>query len=47
MDYLQKHYPSFSMSDILAAMLPYGPDQDTVTGLPAGTEMCFYAVAID
>ena len=47
MDYLQKHYPSFSMSDILAAMLSYGTDQDTVTGLPAGTDMCFYAVAID
>ena len=47
MDYLKKAYPSFSMSDILAAMLSYGPDQDTVTGLPAGTDMCFYAVAID
>ena len=47
MDYLQKHYPSFSMSDILAAMLAYGPDSDTVSGLPAGTAMCFYAVAID
>lgn len=47
MDYLQKHYPSFSMSDILAAMLSYGPDSDIVSGLPAGTAMCFYAVAID
>ena len=47
MDYLQKHYPTFSMSDILAAMLSYGPDQDSVSGLPAGTEMCFYAIAID
>lgn len=47
MDYLKKAYPSFSMSDILAAMLSYGPDSDTVSGLPAGTTMCFYAVAID
>ena len=47
MDYLKKAYPSFSMSDILAAMLSYGPDSDTVSGLPAGTTMCFYAIAID
>ena len=47
MDYLKKAYPSFSMDQILAAMLSYGPDSDTVNGLPAGTTMCFYAVAID
>lgn len=47
MDYLLKAYPSFSLSDVLAAMLSYGPDSDTVNGLPAGTTMCFYAVAID
>ena len=47
MDYLKKAYPSFSMEQILAAMLSYGPDSDTVNGLPAGTTMCFYAVAID
>lgn len=47
MDYLLEAYPSFSLSDVLAAMLSYGPDSDTVNGLPAGTTMCFYAVAID
>ena len=47
MDYLKKAYPSFSLDNILDAMLSYGPDSDTVMGLPAGTTMCFYAIAID
>ena len=47
MEYLLDYYPTFSLSDVLAAMLSYGPDSDTVKGLPSGTTMCFYALAID
>lgn len=45
--YLQAHYPDFTMEQILEVMLSQGPDKDTVNGLPAATQMCFYAIAID
>ena len=47
MEYLLAYNPSLTMSDMLDIMLSQGPDSDTVTGLPSGTEMCFYAIAVD
>lgn len=47
LQYLQTHYPDFTMDQILGAMLSKGHDRDTVYGLPAATKMCFYAIAID
>lgn len=47
LQYLQAHYPDFTMEQILGAMLSKGHDRDTVYGLPAATKMCFYAIAID
>lgn len=47
MEYVLETYPSFTVEDVLTAMLTVGPDSDTVYGLPSGVEMCFYAVAID
>lgn len=47
LQYLQAHYPDFTMEQILGAMLSKGHDRDTVYGLPANTTMCFYAIAID
>lgn len=46
-DYLLAYNPSLTMQDMLEIMLSYGPDEDDVTGLPAGTKMCFYALAVD
>lgn len=46
-DYLKKAYPSFTMADILNAMLSQGRDSDTVVGLPPSTTMYFYAIAVD
>ncbi len=46
-DYLLAYNPSLTMEQMLDIMLSQGPDSDTVTGLPKGTEMCFYAIAVD
>lgn len=46
-DYLLAYNPSLTMEDMLEIMLSQGTDEDDVTGLPAGTEMCFYALAVD
>ena len=46
-DYLLAYNPSLTMADMLDIMLSQGTDEDDVTGLPAGTEMCFYALAVD
>ena len=37
----------FTLEEILAETLSVGPDEDKLTGLPAGTEMAFYAMAVD
>ncbi len=46
-DYLLAYNPSLTMAQMLDIMLSQGPDSDTVTGLPQGTEMCFYAIAVN
>ena len=46
-DYLLAYNPSLTMEDMLNIMLSQGPDSDTVSGLPPGTEMCFYAIAVN
>ena len=46
-DYLLAYNPSLTMEDMLEIMLSQGPDEDGVSNLPAGTEMCFYAVAVN
>lgn len=37
----------FTLEEILDETLAIGPDSDKLTGLPAGTEMAFYAMAVD
>lgn len=38
---------TFSLEEILAETLSMGADEDKLSGLPAGTEMAFYAMAVD
>lgn len=38
---------TFSLEEILDETLAIGPDYDELRGLPAGTEMAFYAMAVD
>lgn len=38
---------TFSLETILDETLAIGPDADNLSGLPAGTEMAFYAMAVD
>lgn len=48
LNYLFTNYNQyFSREEILEQTLSKGPDSDTVEGLPAGTEMCLYAVAVN
>ena len=46
-DYLLAYNPALTMEDMLQIMLSQGPDEDGVSNLPAGTQMCFYAVAVN
>lgn len=46
-DYLLAYNPALTMEDMLQIMLSQGPDEDGVSNLPAGTEMCFYAIAVN
>lgn len=49
--YIQRLYAqygtTFSLEEILAETLSMGADEDDLRGLPAGTEMAFYAMAVD
>lgn len=45
--YLQQTYPTLSVENILDALLAKGPDSDDLTGLPAGTDFVFYAIAVN
>lgn len=49
--YIQRLYDqygtTFSLEEILAETLSMGADEDELRGLPAGTEMAFYAMAVD
>lgn len=47
LDNILTHYPDFTMEQVLSAMLSQGHDRDTVYGLPAATDMCFFAIAVD
>lgn len=44
---IQKQYPGIPLSTFLDGALSCGPDEDTVSGLPANTDMVCYAIAVD
>ena len=46
-EYLKGRYPTLTMEQILGNTLSQGADSDQLTGLPAGTEFVFYAIAVD
>ena len=46
-EYLKGRYPTLTMEQILGNALSQGADSDHLTGLPAGTEFVFYAIAVD
>lgn len=46
-EYLKGRYPTLTMEQILSNTLSQGADSDQLTGLPAGTEFVFYAIAVD
>lgn len=46
-EYLKGRYPTLTMEQILGNTLSQGADIDQLTGLPAGTEFVFYAIAVD
>lgn len=46
-DLYERYSMYFTLEEILAETLSVGADSDELTGLPAGTEMAFYAVAVD
>lgn len=43
----ERYGATFSLDAILDETLAIGPDYDELRGLPAGTEMAFYAMAVD
>lgn len=43
----ERYGSTFSLEEILDETLAIGPDYDELRGLPAGTEMAFYAMAVD
>lgn len=43
----QQYGQTFSLEEILDETLSIGPDSDELRGLPAGSEMAFYAMAVD
>lgn len=44
--YLQQTYPTLSLENILDALCSKGAASDDVSGLPAGTDFVFYAIAV-
>lgn len=44
--YLEQTYPTLSRENILEQLLSHGADSDDLTGLPAGTDFVFYAIAV-
>jgi len=46
-DLIRRKYPSLTLEQILDTMLDSGYSEDEVTGLPSGTDMVMYAIAVD
>ncbi len=46
-DLVSRKYPSLTLEQILDTMLESGQSEDEVSGLPPGTDMVMYAIAVD